>query len=107
LDGISKHPKVSFDVNDLIGSLPGAMIISAKRQDSNYCHWKALVPFRASKPVRKIFFRIRGWFVSKGLIDRKFDRVITRVGLLLNVHTDQTLGNALAQIEVVAQNGRT
>jgi SAM-dependent methyltransferase len=107
LDGISKHPEVSFDMNDLIGSLPGATIISSKRQNNHYCHWKALVPFRATKLVRRIFFRIRGRFFSMGLIDSKIDQVFTRVALLLNVPTDQTLGKALAQIAVVAQKGRT
>ncbi len=103
LDGISQHPEVSFNINDLATSLPGATIISAKRQNSHYCHWKALIPFHAFKLVRRIFFRIRRWFLDKGLIDSIFDQALIRVALLLNVPTDQTLGKALAQIEVVAQ----
>jgi SAM-dependent methyltransferase len=103
LGGTSKQSKVSFDVNDLIGSLPGATIVSAQCQNSNYCHWKALVPFRPSKLVLNFFFRTRRWFLAKGMIDSKLDRVVTRVALLLNVPADQTLGKALAQIEIVAQ----
>ena len=103
LDGTSKHPKVSFNINDLVSSLPGATIVSAQRQDSHYCHWKALIPFHAFKPVRSIFSRMRSWLMAKGLIDSIFDQSLTRVALLLNVPTDQTLGKALAQIEVVAQ----
>ena len=103
LDGISQHPEVSFNINDLVSSLPGANIISAKRQNSHYCHWRALIPFRASKLVRRIFFKIRRWFLDKGLIDSIFDRALTRATLLLNIPTDQTLGKAMAQIEVVAQ----
>ena len=30
-DGVSKHPKVSFNIKDLVSSLPGATIISAER----------------------------------------------------------------------------
>ncbi|WP_263367648.1 class I SAM-dependent methyltransferase [Edaphobacter bradus] len=103
LDGISKHPEVSFNMKDLVSSLPGATIISVKRHSGHYCHWKPLIPFRAVKPVRSIFFRIRHWFLGMGLIDSIFDQVLIRAARLLNVPTDQTLGKALAQIEVVAQ----
>jgi SAM-dependent methyltransferase len=103
LDGTSKHPKVSFNINDLASSLPGATIVSAQRQDSHYCHWRALIPFHAFKPVRNICSRVRGWLLAKGMIDSIFDQSLTRLALLLNVPMDQTLGKALAQIEVIAQ----
>lgn len=101
--GTSKYPDLSFNIKNLVSSLPGATIISAKRQNSYYCHWKALVPFRAFRLVRKVFFRMQRLFFSKGLTDSVFDRALIRAGLLLNVPMDQTLGKALAQIEVVAQ----
>jgi SAM-dependent methyltransferase len=103
LAGISKHPKVSFNIKDLASSLPGAIIISAERNSTHYCHWRALIPVHAPKPIRTIFFRIRRWFFNKGLIDSIFDQALIRVALLLNVPMDQTLGKALAQIEIVAQ----
>ena len=101
LDEISKHPEISYNIKDLASSLPGAIIISAKRHSDHYCHWKALI--HAPKPIRIIFFRIRRWFFDKGLINSIFDQALIRVALLLNVPMDQTLGKALAQIEVVAQ----
>jgi hypothetical protein len=103
LNGFSKHPDVSFNVNDLVGSLPGAHIVSIKHYDSHYCHWRALIPFRAPKPVLGIFFRMRNWVFNKGLIDGVFDQALIRMARLLNVPADQTLGKALAQIEIVAQ----
>jgi hypothetical protein len=90
-------------VKDLISSLPSATVISIERHTSNYCHWKPLIPFRAPTLVRKIFFRIRLWFLNKGLIDSIFDQALIKVALLLNAPMDQTLGKAQAQIEVVAQ----
>ena len=101
--GVSEHPEVSFNVKDLIGLLPGATLVSVQRQNEDYCHWKALVPFRPLGPVRAIFSRLRYWFLRKGLIDSPFDRVVVRTARLINVPVDQTLGKALAQIEVVAQ----
>ena len=103
LDGISKHPKVSVNMKDLVGSLPGATIISMERQSSHYCQWKALIPFHAPKPVRRVFLGIRHRFFRYGLVDSTLDKVFVRVARLLNVPMDQTLGKAMAQIEVVAQ----
>ena len=103
LGGGSEHPEVSFNIKDLVGLLPGATIVSLERQNSHYCQWKAFVPFRPLAPVRGLFSRIRYWFLRKGLIDSIFDRVLVRTARLFNVPIDQTLGMALAQIEVVAQ----
>ncbi len=86
-----------------MSSLPGAHIVSIERHSSYYCHWKALIPFRAAKPVRGAFFRIRHKFLDMGLIDSVFDRAVIRAARLLNVPTNQTLGKAQAQIEIVAQ----
>jgi SAM-dependent methyltransferase len=103
LNGTSKFPQISFNIENLTSSLPGATIISANRHSNHYCHWKAVVPFRAPKLIRKIFFRTRRWSMEKGLIDTFFDGVQVRTARLLNVPVDQTLGNAQAQIEVIAQ----
>jgi SAM-dependent methyltransferase len=103
LDGVSEHPKVSFNIRDLVGSLPGATIISAQRHSGHYCHWKTLIPLRDVKPVRSIFSRLRIWFLRRGLIDSIFDKLLIRVARLFGVPLDQTLGRAQAQIEVVAQ----
>ena len=103
LEGVSKYPQISFNIRELIGPLPGAEIISAKRHTSHYCQWKPVIPFRPPKPVRSIFFRARAWLFRKGLIDSSLDRALIRIALLLNVPVDQTLGRAQAQIEVVAK----
>lgn len=103
VDGVSKHPEVSVNIKELVSQLPDAEIVSIERHDRNYCYWRPLVPLRAPKPVRGAFFRLRHWFLRKGLIDSVFDRALVRVTRLLNVPTDQTLGNAQAQIEFVAR----
>lgn len=103
LDGISKHPEVSFNIKNLTSSLPGATIISSQRHSNHYCHWKALIPFQAPKIIRRVFFRLRTWLAEKELIDSVFDQALIRVALLMNVPVDQTRGKAMAQIEVVAQ----
>jgi SAM-dependent methyltransferase len=103
LNGISRHPEASYNIKDLVSSLPGANIISLQRHSSHYCHWKALIPFHPVKPVRSVFSRIRHGFLEKGLVDSIPDHVLIRVARLLNVPVDQTLGKAQAQIEVVAQ----
>jgi len=103
VDGVSKHPEVSVNIKDLIGQLPDAKIISIERHDRNYCYWKPLIPFRPPKRVRGALFRLRHWLLRKDLIDSAFDRLLVRVARLTNVPTDQTLGDAQAQIEFVAQ----
>lgn len=102
-NGVSHYPNVSYNIKDLVGSLPGAQIISIQRHNNNYCHWKALSPVRAPSPMRKAFARIRNRFLNKGQIDGLFDRILVRMARMLNVPVDQTLGKAMAQIEVVAQ----
>jgi|UPI00068BE7F5 SAM-dependent methyltransferase len=103
LNGVSRHPEISFNIKDLIESLPGATIISVKRHSNHYCQWKPLVPFHAPQPVRNTFFRVRGWLLKRKLVDSLVDRILVKVTRLLNVPIDQTLGKAQAQIEVVAQ----
>ncbi len=107
VNGVSKYPGPCFNIKDMVGSLPGANIISVKRQDSHYCHWKALVPFHAPKLVRSVFFRTRSWLLDKKLIDSFFDQAFVRIARLSNVPVDQTLGKALAQIEIVAQKHKS
>jgi SAM-dependent methyltransferase len=106
LNGSSKHPEASYNIKDLVSSLPGATIISLERHSSHYCHWKPLISLGGVKPVRGIFSRIRHRFLGMGLIDSIPDQVLVRAALLLNVPVDQTLGRAQAQIEIVAQKKR-
>jgi SAM-dependent methyltransferase len=103
LTGTSKYPDVSFNIKDLVSSLPGATIISAERNYHHYCHWKALIPFRDVKSLHHIILRVRNWLLRRGLIDSAFDQIVIRVARLSNVPIDQTLGRALAQIQVVAR----
>jgi SAM-dependent methyltransferase len=103
VNGVSKYPEMCFNIKDLMSSLPGANVISVKRQDNHYCHWKALIPFRAPRLVRSVFSRTRGCLMDMKIIDGFFDQALVRIGRLINVPVDQTLGKAMAQIEVVAQ----
>ena len=103
VDGISKHPDVSFNIKDLVSSLPGATFISAERNSYHYCQWKALIPFRDAKPVHRIIFGMRNRLIRRRLVDSIFDQAVIRLARLSNVPIDQTLGKAFAQIQVVAQ----
>ncbi len=118
LDGASSWSPVSFCLPDLIASLPGAVLLSAKRQVDGYLGAKFLLSKRSSagyvyrRPARasrlrnlkgKVSDRARRWIVRAGLSDTSLERLAVHLALLTKSPIDQTLGKALAQIEVIAQ----
>jgi SAM-dependent methyltransferase len=118
LDGASSWSPVSFCLPDLIASLPGAVLLSAKRQVDGYLGGKFLLSKRSSagyvyrRPARASRFRnlkgkvcnqARRWIIRVGLTDTALDGLVAHMALVTRSPMDQTIGKALAQIEVIAQ----
>jgi SAM-dependent methyltransferase len=118
LDGTSSWSPVSFCLPDLVKSLPGATLLSAKRQVDGYCGTKVLLSKRSSKgyvyrhPARASRFRdlkgkvcnqARRWIIRAGLADTSLERLVVHMALVTRSPMDQTPGKALAQLEVIAQ----
>ena len=95
---------VSFDIYDLAKKLPNSRVISAEIQDSNYDY--GLLGKRLGVVSRKIY----KWKYSKTRLKRFFSKLVyqflrdnfwTKSERKSGKPVDQTLGNALAQIQIV------
>ena len=96
---------VSYDIRDEIERLAGARIISCELQDQFYDHslrassisafsrWVFKIHLYVQAGIRKVFAK------NGDLIGRPFTRMCTFLGMPV----DQTAGDALAQIQIVAQ----
>jgi SAM-dependent methyltransferase len=116
LDGASSWSPVSFCLPALVASLPGARIVSAERQTEGYFGDRFLLAKRSSgrlyqKPANpsrvrhlklKVFTAGGRWIRRAGLANTFAERIFITMALVPRSPVDQTLGNALAQIEVVA-----
>lgn len=96
----------SYDIAALVHELPGATIIDACVQDDGL-DYRLL---RRATGMRRFLFvlasrrrRIFRHLMNHGLPVYRADLAIDRVERLLGKPIDQTLGSALAQIQVVAQ----
>lgn len=114
LEGSNSWSPVSFCLPDLIAALPGARIVSAQRQMNGYRTGGLPGPTRRQdgfrgKPglKRRAFSRGRQILLRLGLIDTFVDQFFVGAAIAAGAPVDQTLGRALAQIEVVAQKGTT
>jgi hypothetical protein len=92
----------------LIARLPGARIVNVEIQDVGYDYRKAgngkaigHALFRGFHWRERQIARIRPGWLRKGC--RLLSRVLSRIELWLGRPTDQTLGTAVAQIQVIAQ----
>jgi len=97
---------VSYDVSNLIENLPDAVIISAEVQDKNYDH--SLQGKKLGRFSRKIY----KWKQSNNKIKRSMSELFynylyknfwTKGKNTKGVPVDQTLNNALAQIQIALQ----
>jgi SAM-dependent methyltransferase len=115
LEGSSSWSPVSFCLPGLIAALPAAKVLSARRQLDGYnkCY---TVGFRSVKTLstmpchvpavkHKVFGLGREVLLRTGLIDTLIDRLFVRAAIAAGAPIDQTLGKALAQLEVIAQKG--
>jgi SAM-dependent methyltransferase len=98
---------VSFDLCALVRDLPGAEIIEACVQDHGLDHRLVRRPvtglgrllFRHAPHRQRLFDRLMG----RGFPVYRLNLVIDHIERLLGRPIDQTLGSALAQIQVVAR----
>ncbi|MGH7071491.1 MAG: methyltransferase domain-containing protein [Acetobacteraceae bacterium] len=96
---------VSYDIERLIRALPGAEIIEARVQDENYdrCLMRrgggARLLARSGLHRQRIF----GKLMRVGLPVYRVNLVLDRLERTLGKPVDQTLGAAVAQIQVIAQ----
>jgi SAM-dependent methyltransferase len=97
---------ISFDLSAIVHDLPGATIIDARIQD----HGLDYLLLRRVNRLRRLLFilasrrhRIFRRLMRHGLPLYRADLAIDRFERFLGKPIDQTLGPALAQIQVVAQ----
>lgn len=93
---------VSNDLELMIGSLPGASIISAELQNDGYDH---SLRFQRGNRVKEhpVLQRVYRKLEKKLGYDNSFVANLRRRLFLSGLPIDQTHGNVLAQIQVVAQ----
>ncbi len=95
---------VSFDIEELVRALPGAVIVSCELQDHQYDH-----QLRKSSITRidRILFRFAQYWSSlcrhTGLSGTLWEGSVVRLLRKLGCPIDQTDGPALAQIQVIAR----
>lgn len=94
---------VSYDIGELVGRLPGAEMESAMCQDAGYNHSLRFEP--AVQPLCKkrlnLLNRLRKRIFR--LLDLEHSPVDMRFDKFLGIPVDQTLGPAVAQIQIVAR----
>jgi SAM-dependent methyltransferase len=103
LGGKALHEK-SFDIEELVTMLPGVMIISIERQDQRYNH--RFKKYRIGCWGRTLFvgyIKIFSFLQSVGIKNSYIYAFINEFFHWLGSPIDQTLGDALAQIRVVAK----
>ena len=104
MDSASSWSPVSHDVKSLVGTLPGAAIISAERHDMHYDYQLMAKPGEAWRPktfLVKYLYRIARQTPSS--LKPACRRWVDRFARFRKIPVDQTLGQALAQIQVIAQ----
>jgi SAM-dependent methyltransferase len=97
-----------LDAVSLVAQLPGARILSVEIQDAGYDYGIGKNGKAIGRALHRGFMwrqnriaGIRPGWLKKGC--RLLDRMLSRVEFLLGRPVDQTLGTALAQIQIVAE----
>ena len=98
---------VSHDLEALVRALPGAEVIDARVQDNGYD--RRLMHARSTGLGRWLFgfaqrrSRFFHRMMRRGLPVYRLDRALDRLEWALGKPVDQTLGSAVAQIQVIAR----
>jgi SAM-dependent methyltransferase len=104
LSGGASWSPVSHNLLEMVTALPAAELISAERQDQYYVHQTPISPFpvpaAARRAVAEGYNRFRRY---ERLLGTPLDRFLIRTVRALNCPLDQTMGKALAQIQVIAR----
>lgn len=104
IGGESSWSPVSYDILSLVAALPGAEVISCERQDAGYdqnlrCSHIGIWGRSLFKVKRGSASALRRLGFEASFMERTIGTLLDRVGAPI----DQTNGNALAQIQVVAR----
>ncbi len=103
LGGDVSWSPVSHEVRGLIAALPGAEIVFARREDEGYVHGTPRFHPRHKRFLARIFRNVQRIAYMLSLKGTFADRAIARTAIFLGVPYDQSAGDALSQIEVVAR----
>jgi SAM-dependent methyltransferase len=92
---------VSYDIRELVGRLPGCEIISAELQDRGYDRSLQRKFGDKQRTIRRLnrIYRV----VKRIPRSRRLLLLVQRLAFLCGAGVDQTLGDAVAQIQVVAR----
>jgi SAM-dependent methyltransferase len=104
LDKPASWSPSSYELRSMCGNLPNSEIISAEIQDSNY-DYSLRFPSGISNKRRKPFYIKWSLSVAKRipLVGRQAKRLLQRKFVRYGFPVDQTVGDALAQIQIIAR----
>jgi SAM-dependent methyltransferase len=104
LTGDTSWSPVSHHLPNMVLALPGAVLLAAERQDRGYVHqrpfWRMPFPVPLRGLVFALYNRLRRY---DRLLDTPVERFAIRAARALNCPIDQTMGKALAQIQLIAR----
>jgi SAM-dependent methyltransferase len=103
IGGTSSWSPVSYDIRELVASLPGAELLECELQDAGYDHSRRR---NGIGPTARMAFSLRRRSVSalrRFTPGKKLAGIATALFDWIGAPTDQTDGLALAQIQVIAQ----
>jgi SAM-dependent methyltransferase len=104
IGGKNSWSPVSHDVYGIIAALPKAVILSTERQDEGYVHQAPISVLQLPKFIRtKVPNALNKARKIEQRIGLPVERAAIRIFCAFNCVIDQTIGNALAQIQIVAQ----
>jgi len=93
----------SFDIRVLAESLPGAEVVSAEIQDAGYDHALKRADRESiwSRFLRKRYNHLLGTLSERKMLTMALIEELNRMMFDLGATVDQTMGSALAQIQIV------
>ncbi|MDP3514176.1 MAG: methyltransferase domain-containing protein [Sulfuritalea sp.] len=103
LGGETSWSPVSYDIRKLMEELPDAMVLSSQKQDQGY-DYRLMGRGRGDKPLlRKFVFQFTRMINRLGPLGLAISHKVNLFLFWLGCPVDQTMGNALAQIEVIVR----
>ncbi len=107
LGGNGSWSSNSYDLWQLVEALSGAMLISASIQDHNYNHALTRKGGQDRPYMRKLLFQLIRALNKLGALGPVIERQLYGIAFRLGCPVDQTLGSALAQIEVIVEKQKS
>jgi SAM-dependent methyltransferase len=107
LGGSSSWSPKSYDLRKIVEALPDATLISASVHDHGYNHALTRKGGTDRPLMRKRLFQLIRAINKIGALRPAIERQIYGIAFRLGCPVDQTLGNALAQIEVIVEKQKS